>query len=60
MTRNRLYAWRIDLEIRVLRWITTLLRAVRQEDWRALLVLCAAAWLAGLIVAVAALALMAY
>ena len=58
--RNRLYAWRNDLEIRFWRFLASLIKAVHHEDWRGVLALCAAAWLAGLIAAIAALALLPY
>ena len=58
--RSRLYAWRIDLEIRFWRFLASLIRAIHHEDWRGVLALCAAAWLAGLIAAIAALALLPY
>jgi hypothetical protein len=60
LARSRLYAWRIELEIRILRLVTALIRAVQYEDWRTVLLLCAAAWLAGLIAATAAVALTPY
>jgi hypothetical protein len=57
---GRLYAWRIELEIRLLRFLASAIRAIKHEDWRGVLALSAAAWLAGLIAAIAAITLLPY